>query len=792
VAGVLGCPPASAGQSLADRAALAAWADSLASATTAASLTRYDARAHRGAGDAGDIRLALFQLRKAELTSDRGLTELALIRLNAVGASHRSWPWPDYLTARTFFWLSDQNAPVILSAGLIEGESHVEAAWRHLHQSISTDSGFSPARSLALHVLAAEGDRELRGDERALLHLLLRRRNPEPAALLVAARDFRTHRRHDSALVMLDRAVAAHGDLATLQLERARTLHALGDTLQARLAYWDGIAHLTPAGREMYRHDLAWIMPPDSLVLFDRIPDDSVSDWMYRVWAQRDAEAANRPGERLQEHFRRWTYAFDHYRVASPWRHNQFARVEYGFEGVDRCIGSDSELYELLAREQPAHPGDVRHREPLLDNRGLIYLHHGAPYQIVYGPGHPFTSDTSNATPTTTLATDLPIDTIPPASDPALECAHMAKDTLLPVGPNEAWKYWIGGQWRVLNFRGSCALGRYAATTLTSYLPISPATSGDWLARAELLPEYHEAALQIAAYVSKFQHVVPMTCLNGVQSVVALSRADADVAVRTDSHTPLIRRPWGAVIQAFALGSGVDQSGEGLVTFAIPIDSLHAARVPNGKLVYNLTARIVGYDRASGRMFTIDSMREITAPKQAGAQAHLSGWFEFALDAGDWEVAVRMNQGLDSTGAYALAPHIKVDAGTTLSLSDLVTGSVNGLDWPAPDGSSFPLNVLGAWENGGTAEVYYQVNGLNANDAYHAVVEVRPLEPTAKESKDVVHVESTDRATGPVTTVRKSLGLAQLKPGIYRLIVSVDAGARHAEREQHVLVLQRK
>lgn len=357
------------------------------------------------------------------MSGDRALTELALIRLDAVAARHRNWPWPDYLIAQTFFRLSDQNAPVTLSAGIGAGQSHVEAAWRHLRQSISTDSSFEPARALAVRILVAEGDRELRADERTLLRLLVRRRDPEPGALLVEARDFRMHRRYDSALAVFDRALAAHGDGSTLQLERARTLHALGDTLEARLAYWDGVAHLTPAGREMYRHDLAWIVAPDSLTLFDRVPDASVEDWLYRFWAQRDAEAANQPGQRLQEHFRRWTWAFEHYRVASPWRHNQFARVEYGFEGVDKCIASDAELYDLLAREQPSHPGDVRHREPLLDNRGLIYLHHGEPYQIVYGPGHPFLSDTSNAAPATVMSTDLPVDSVLYPSDPALECA---------------------------------------------------------------------------------------------------------------------------------------------------------------------------------------------------------------------------------------------------------------------------------------------------------------------------------------------------------------------------------
>ena len=460
-----------------------------------------------------------------------------------------------------------------------------------------------------------------------------------------------------------------------------------------------------------------------------------------------------------------------------------FRRIEYGFEGLDYCVKNDSQLYALLAREQPTHPDDARHHEPLLDHRGLIYLHHGSPVRVVYGPGSIFESDTLDAT---NFATDqqLPKNVIPEQSTIELEMAPLPGEPRL-TGTNESWLYWIDGDWRVLNFRGSSAFGRYAATTLTSYLPVSV---GDWLARGDLTPEYHDAAIQLYEWAMGRLGRQPPTCLDKVRLAIASSRADADVATRTDSDTPLVLHPWNAVISAYALGSGADHSGEGLITFAIPVGALRVTGTLDGQPFYDVVARIVAYERTTGRMFAIDTVRHLAVPRQTSAHAHIAGWFEFALDPGDWQVAVRMGQA-DSIGAYALAAHVEVDAGTALSLSDVVIGSATGVEWPAPDGGAFPLNVLGAWTPAGAAEVYYEVRGLAASQEYHVVVEVRGVDT---KQANVVRVESADRAVGPVTRVRKSLGLGQLKPGAYRVIVSVDAGGHQATRERRILVLKPK
>ena len=289
---LLQLPSISAAQSGADRVALSAWEDSLARVTDPVGISRYESPARKGPGASHDVRVALLQLRKATLTNSRGQLELALIRLVATSAGHRNWPWPDYLMARTFFALGQRDAPVVMSAGLVEGESHIEAAWRHLHYALAMDPTFPPARRLAAATLIAQGDRELRSDEHDAVRVLLRF-DPDADALLAAARDARAREKYDSSIALLDRAVAAKGDYSRLQMERARTLNATGDTAAAAAAYWDGAAHLSAIGREAYRYDLAWILAPDSLKAFDAVPDDSVGDWL-RVASGRSATRLQR------------------------------------------------------------------------------------------------------------------------------------------------------------------------------------------------------------------------------------------------------------------------------------------------------------------------------------------------------------------------------------------------------------------------------------------------------------------------------------------------------------------
>ena len=82
----------------------------------------------------------------------------------------------------------------------------------------------------------------------------------------------------------------------------------------------------------------------------------------------------------------------------------------------------------------------------------------------------------------------------------------------------------------------------------------------------------------------------------------------------------------------------------------------------------------------------------------------------------------------------------------------------------------------------------YEVRGVPQGGSYRTTLEVRPVDPKARE---LIQIQSTDAATGSVSYVRKSLGLEQLLVGRYRLIVTVEFGGIRAVREREILIVAR-
>jgi hypothetical protein len=366
---------------------LTAWDDSIQQAADPGQLDHLDAASRAVPGKAGDLRRALFLIRRGELSGARADVGLALTVANVV-RNHTHWGWARFVQARGFTVMARKEWIESASDGIKPGERYGEALWRSLRESLDLDHDLRPARDLLISLTLPGGDRTLRDDQIAAFAALVARPHPDAGALLIWARHLRTNRAFDSALVLFDRAAAAGADPSVIGLERARTLRAMGDTAGATRSYWAGVQALTLAGRELYRFDLAWIISGDSLATFNTLADSAVPSWLHRFWDERDATAALDPGERLLAHLARWVVADAHFRVIAPWRYTLFDRVELGFEGLPDpalggCTGSDSPFYDLLAHIPPAHPGDIRRREPLLDHRGLIYLRHGTPLRII-------------------------------------------------------------------------------------------------------------------------------------------------------------------------------------------------------------------------------------------------------------------------------------------------------------------------------------------------------------------------------------------------------------------------
>lgn len=279
--------------------------------------------------------------------------------------------------------------------------------------------------------------------------------------------------------------------------------------------------------------------------------------------------------------------------------------------------------------------------------------------------------------------------------------------------------------------------------------------------------------------------IFPSTCEAEYRTALKQNRADANVGIDTDSEAPPILEPWNAALRFFGIGDASDHSARALVTFAIPVRDLEADTLENGATLWRVNFRIVAWRPSDGRRIDVDSTRRFTT-RGAEADGFLSGRFEVPLDDGSWQLAVLVQQpGDPDRGAYALRRNLVVGGNPPLTLSDIVTGRDQQPAWRAPDGP-FPVNTLGTWPTGSTVEVWYEVRGLDAGETYRTTVEIIPGE---RRLGDPVRVASDDAATGQISVVRKSIGLGRLRPGTYRLVVTVEHEGTRAVREQEILIV---
>jgi len=789
----MGAVRPSMAQSAADRVSLAAWDDSLGRVTSGAELGPFAKLAGKNPSADG-LRTDLYLLRRGELTHERGDIERVITRALVADQDHRDWRWVPFVLARAYAALEFGGWHDLLpDGGRAPEEPYADAAWRNLGEALRRDPEFASARRWMIALLVPGGDRLLNDDQQAMIAREVARPNPDADALLVWARHLRALRLYDSALATFDRSLALGGDPSRLSLERARTLRALHDTTGASAAYWNGIAQLTPTGRGMYRYDLAWIVGADSLAAFDRVPDSALAGWLHRFWDERDAAAANHPGERLDEHLRRWVVAYARYRVRSPWRRTMYDRIDMFFDNDD-CLHLATDLYNALWHLPPVHPGDLRSHEWLLDHRGILYLRHGEPLQRFGGTQTHLAREDFSSGPDWTV------------SDQSAFWSSWAKGAkvrtfgggyvdgqfkpgLVPYqvqpGHVESWLYLIDGQVQLLHFRDSEAIGEYDATTLSSFLPYNPYAPQQWFAISGTMPEYHDAAARIKDDMRYRRPDSMPKCWNEMRVADAKSRSDMGLAIHEDSDSPPLVVRWQSVIQMFALGDGHAESGKALLSFALGGPAVHSQPLDDGRLVYPIQYRLVAWERTTGQRITLDTARNFVRNAPLPAGDGLVSFIELPLPPGDWQIAVRATQGSDTAGAYALRRDLHIDAAPAIALSDIVLGLDGAPSWMATDGKPFPLNAMAAWPVASQGEMFFEVHGVAAGASYRTTIDLRPVDPKQKAS---VRISSTDQSAGPVTHVRKSLGLGQLPAGKYQLTVTVEAGGQRATRTQALTI----
>ncbi|MDH4044975.1 MAG: GWxTD domain-containing protein, partial [Gemmatimonadota bacterium] len=350
--GCLGVGHVLEAQAPADRSRLEALRAELATLTDSTTLlAREAAGIARARADRDNtllhLELGFIAYRLGEVTGERRHYDEAAGEFEWAAELEPDWPYPWYGQGISELALGEHPALAIENVRQALGRDFLSKAAAAFARAAAADPSFAqPVIDLADAARRQRVRQRLDVAQRALRAAAATSAGRIPAMQLARGRVEREMGEGDSALVAFAAYRAVGGDRGTGILEEARTLFFLRRPDAGVDRYFAGAtAPLSPEARGEYRADLVWILTSEERAAFDATADADVRGWLERFWAARDAQDARAAGERLAEHYRRYFYAWRHFRLVS--RHRRYTNEPF------------------------------RSDQDLVDDRGVIYIRHG-------------------------------------------------------------------------------------------------------------------------------------------------------------------------------------------------------------------------------------------------------------------------------------------------------------------------------------------------------------------------------------------------------------------------------
>jgi tetratricopeptide (TPR) repeat protein len=753
-----------------ERVALNGWRDSLAAITSLSALAPLEPRGARGT--VALTRQALFEFREAQLGEGRGPFDNALMTLDrALRADEKSvYSWYVMGLVRKEMW--DRKFASKATPQHSAGQSYRRAAIEAYVKAIKADSSFLPSSDALARLVNAMGHRSLPPDLLQPLRIAAKVPAVSAEVSLAISRLEYDAGRHELALDAIGAYLRQGGDSGLGLLEQARTLYALDRKDEAVRSYLDGVGKGDSVGRASFRSDLSFIAYETEMEQFDSLPQAQVGEWISRFFRDRDALALRGPNERLHEHLRRWVYVHRHFLINRP---DDAPIHDEGLSDIDQASLFDADAVDDVMTELsfgvPRFTTYVRTQWEI-DDRGVIYLRHGEPAKKISSVAGP---------------------------------------------PNESWSFYLPEGLRVFHFLGSRALGTTAGTTLVAALPMN----ADLLdARSDISSSYAGMAAQLRnaalaqesirgrnrglfrtqgdgdpkSETQQMNRVNTRISAHTLQREVTKNRKAIAAGVSTDGFPLTFKKSLEAVVQVYGVGFGAGEARRILAVFAVPGRMISPqARTDGGPgLLYPISVRLVAMDRAKGIRRQLDTTRVFLTRDTLRGEQHLSGTLELPVPAGMYDVrALVTSPGLDA-GASAGRDSISIPASPkALQLSDLILGREGMLIWNFT-GQKVALNPLNAYPRGINADLFYEAGGLTPGATYETTVAVRKPDDKPN-SKAAVEVTTSFEARTDYQQMSQGIGLSQLKPGNYWLVVTITPKGENAgvTRKQALNILER-
>lgn len=657
--------------------------------------------------------------------------------------------------------------------GMISGESYYNGFVRDLEGVFALDSMYRPALEFLPDFLARQGDRE---QSPFILSALARyaRDSSAPAVThLVLGRGHRATGSYDSALAAFLRYEKAGGEAGVARLEAARTLAGLGRLDGAAAMYLDGASQPGEETRLFYRNDLKWVASDEELAPYDSVPAERRAGWIRNFFRLRDAEAIRLPGERLQEHLRRWDFVHRHFRVPNPGLYSQYIRI-YGrpIGACMRALPDDLNL-ETVAFD-PSRRHDARETEAVLDHRAVIYMRHGRPSAVMVLNG---------------VAADS-LDMLMTAPGVASDSARI--DSLLGSDAGSStWVYWFSGRPRTFSFDASIRTAYHVSRHGGRVLSLGNPPLAVLRSLAQLDPLYARAARMAVSRASMpWQPAAPTACTPTFSRLAVQVEKDAVEGARSDSYTLTFESSLGAVLQAAAVGDPARNDSRLLMVFAVPTSRMSARRAGGGRR-YDFRLRLTAVSEEGDVVLSMDTLRTLVAPVVPIEGQFVTWLMELPMPAGSYDIRAALMTPDQQRGGFREWKGVRFGtAEGEPGLSDLILArESNGLTWRS-GGDRVELNPLDAYNEGGDALVYYEGYNLVPGRSYRTTL---TLAPSDEDDDDGVTLQFTETAVSRTQHFRRGIGLKRLDPGPHRTTVTLtdlDTGAE-TRRTREIRIIER-
>jgi len=345
-----------AAQAPADRAALEQLRDSLGGVSDSLALHRLEqATIARAKADRDNpllhLRLGFIAVRLGELSNAKAHFDDAAGEFQWASELRPDWPYPWYGLGTAELAVGENPSLVVENIQQWLHKDYLTKAANAFAHAALADPSFAQATvDLATTALSQRVGPRLDVALAAVRQAAASPAGDRPILQLMRGRVEREVGDVDSAVAAFQSYLALGGDSGVGYLELARSAYKGGRSADGARWYYAGArAARTPEARGAYRDDLSWVASPADLATYDTLTTgERRVIWLQRFWDRRDAADARDLGERLAEHYRRWFYVHQNFRLVTRHRHYDI-----------------TDVYRTTQRE--------------FDDRGLIYLRHGEP-----------------------------------------------------------------------------------------------------------------------------------------------------------------------------------------------------------------------------------------------------------------------------------------------------------------------------------------------------------------------------------------------------------------------------